>query len=397
MKQNRWLLPEGIGELLPADAAALETLRRELTDLYWSWGYELIVPPFIEYLDSLLTGTGHELDIQTFKLIDQLNGKSMGVRSDMTPQVARIDAHRLAATGVTRLFYMGTTLLTRPDGFSGNRSPLQLGAEIYGHAGAQSDVEVISLMLSTLRHCVGNTIYLDLGHVGIFRGLAKHAGLSDEQEIRLFNMMQRKSVPEIKAFINEINLAEGLGENFTSLVQLSGQKDVLQQAKTCFAETCAEITDALDELIQISILLQQIEPSVQIHFDLSELRGYSYHTGVVFAAYIDDHGQELARGGRYDDIGQCFGRSRPATGFSTDLKLLTVLRQQQSTQQIIKAIYVPDTSDSSVWEKINQLRGAGEIVACALSDSIPESQTLQFDRILVFDNGDWIVREYKHG
>ncbi|MCB1755423.1 MAG: ATP phosphoribosyltransferase regulatory subunit [Gammaproteobacteria bacterium] len=399
MNQNRWILPEGIDELLPVDAALLESLRRELTDLCLSWGYELIMPPFIEYLDSLLTGTGHESDLQTFKLVDQLNGRMMGVRSDMTPQIARIDAHRLGHTDVSRLFYMGTTLRTRPDGLSGSRSPLQLGAEIYGHAGAQSDVEIISLMLAILRHCAADqALYLDLGHVGIFRGLARQAGLDADQEALLFDMMQRKSVPEVSGFVEQNIADRALGSMFRTMVTLSGGEDVLQQAAEVFAAAGDPVKEALAELQHISRLLHEREDALQIHFDLSELRGYSYHTGVVFAAYINNQGQETARGGRYDDIGECFGRSRPATGFSTDLKqLAALLAARRAGNEKRKAIYVPDTSLAGVWDEINRLRHAGEIVACALSDAVPESDTLCFDRQLVKDNGTWKLKDYKHG
>lgn len=398
MNQNRWILPEGIDELLPADAAVLETLRRELTDLCISWGYELILPPFIEYLDSLLTGTGHESDLHTFKLVDQLNGRMMGVRSDMTPQIARIDAHRLGHSGVSRLFYMGTTLRTRPDGLSGSRSPLQLGAEIYGHAGAQSDGEVISLMLATLRHCSVDNIYLDMGHVGIFRALAREAALDPVQESSLFDMMQRKSVPEIDVFVEQNVTDNAQQERFRALVTLSGDDEVLLQAARVFAGAGESVKDALAELQDISRLLHEREDGLQIHYDLAELRGYSYHTGVVFAAYIDDQGQETARGGRYDAIGKCFGRSRPATGFSTDLKQLALLADaRQSRSEKRNAIYVPDTTSDGVWGEINRLRNAGEVVTCALSDSVPESETLKFNRQLVLDNGTWTLKDYKHG
>lgn len=398
MNQNRWILPEGIDELLPADASALELLRRELVDLFTSWGFELILPPFIEYVDSLLTGTGLESDLQTFKLVDQLNGRTLGVRSDMTPQIARIDAHRLNREGVSRLFYMGTTLRTRPAGFSGSRSPLQLGAEIYGHAGASSDSEVISLMFETLAHCSSEDIYLDMGHVGIFRGLSRQAELSEQDESALFDMMQRKSVPEITDFIASKIKDPALGKMLSALVNLSGGGSILDDAAKILKNADGDVRDALAELSEITRLLQERNPSLKIHFDLSELRGYSYHTGVVFAAYIDRQGQEIARGGRYDDIGACFGRSRPATGFSTDLKQLALLNHSKATTAgPVNAIYVPDSATAGVWDEIHRLRAAGEVVVCALSDSVPESETLVFNRMLVKDNGTWTIKDYNHG
>ena len=399
MIENRWLLPEGVEELLPADAARLESLRRKITDLYGSWGYELIMPPFIEYLESLLTGTGHESDLQTFKLVDQLNGRTMGVRPDMTPQVARIEAHRLQREGVSRLFYMGTTLRTRADGLFGSRSPLQLGAEIYGHAGADSDAEVISLMLATINACGADQVYLDLGHVGLFRGLAREAGLSKADEVALFDMYQRKSVPEIDAFVaSHIKDAES-ARRLRGLVDLSGDESALSEAALLFEHASAEVRSALDDLREISKQLRARNSDIRIHYDLSELRGYSYHTGVVFAAYLDGSGQELARGGRYDDVSACFGRSRTATGFSSDLKALNelALRTASAAETRRDAILVTDTSHPGVWQEISRLRSDGEIVACALSEAVPETDTLVFNRRLVFKDGTWKTEEYKHG
>ena len=399
MIENRWLLPEGVDELLPADAASLESLRRKITDLYGSWGYELIMPPFIEYLESLLTGTGHESDLQTFKLVDQLNGRTIGVRPDMTPQVARIEAHRLQREGVSRLFYMGTTLRTRADGLFGSRSPLQLGAEIYGHAGAASDAEVISLMLATLSACGAKDVYLDLGHVGLFRGLAREAGLSKAQEVALFDMYQRKSVPEIDAFVTDNIHDEASARRLRGLVDLSGDESALSEAAVLLEHASAEVRGALDELREISQQLRARNSDIRIHYDLSELRGYSYHTGVVFAAYLDGDGQEVARGGRYDDVSACFGRCRPATGFSTDLKVLNelALRVAGKTDSRQEAILVTDTSDPGVWQEISRLRSAGEIVACALSEAAPETDTLVFTRRLILKDGTWKTEEYNHG
>ncbi|MDO6459923.1 ATP phosphoribosyltransferase regulatory subunit [Granulosicoccaceae sp. 1_MG-2023] len=400
MIENRWILPEGVDELLPSEAASLEHLRRKITDLYVSWGYELIVPPFIEYLESLLTGTGRESDLQTFKLVDQLNGRTIGVRADMTPQIARIEAHRLKREGVSRLFYMGTTLRTLSDGLFGSRSPMQLGAELYGHAGAGSDAEIISLMLATLECCGAETVYLDLGHVGIFRGLAHEAGLSEAEETALFDMYQRKSVPELDAFIGEHVSGRDMAQRLRGLVSLSGDESVLAEAAALLEGASAEVRGALDDLREISTQLRARHADIRIHYDLSELRGYTYHTGVVFAAYLDGSGQEVARGGRYDDVSACFGRSRPATGFSTDLKVLNELACSAAGADHNprrEAILVTDTSHPGVWQEISRLRSAGETVACALSEAVPETDTLVFTRRLVLKDGTWKTEEYNHG
>ena len=320
--KNRWLLPEGIEELLPAQARQLEQLRRELLDLFSSWGYELIIPPFIEYLDSLLTGTGHDLDLQTFKLIDQPSGRLLGLRADMTPQAARIDAHRLQREAPTRLCYLGTVLHTLPDGFAGSRSLMQVGAELFGHAGAESDVEILALMVATLTLTGIDDLYIDLGHVGIYRALAVDAGLDDDQEAFLFDALQRKAIPEINEFLRQLELSTAQRERLAGLATLNGGTETLERARALLEGSGDAAQLALENLERIAALVQQRLPDVALHFDLAELRGYQFHTGVVFAAFVADHGQEIARGGRYDNIGRVFGRARPATGFSTDLRSL---------------------------------------------------------------------------
>ncbi|MDH5435659.1 MAG: ATP phosphoribosyltransferase regulatory subunit, partial [Gammaproteobacteria bacterium] len=220
--KNRWLLPEGIDEILPPQAEQLEVMRRQLLDMYKSWGYELIMPPFVEFLDSLLTGTGNDLDLQTFKLTDQVTGRTMGVRADMTPQAARIDAHSLKREGPVRLCYMGTVLRTRPETQGGTRSPLQIGAELYGHSGVDSDVEVLQLMLETLKVAGVKDVHVDLGHVGIFRGLARQAELNSDQEAAMFDALQRKALPEINVLLAEYGVASKIQDMFKALVELNG-------------------------------------------------------------------------------------------------------------------------------------------------------------------------------
>ena len=391
---DRWLLPQGIEEALPDQAARLEHMRRTLVDLYGRWGYQLVMPPFIEYLESLLTGTGHDLSLQTFQLIDQLTGRPMGVRADMTPQVARIDAHQLRQDrqdAPNRLCYMGTVLHTRPDGFGGSRSPLQVGAELYGHAGVESDVEILCLMLETFEHCGVDNVFLDIGHVGIFRGLAEQARLDDEQEARLFEMLQRKAIPEIEEFLGALSLADDVRAMLANLAELHGGRECLDRAWKVFDRADASVKQALNYLQQTVDALQQRVAGVNIHFDLSELRGYHYHTGILFAAYVQGQGQEIARGGRYDDIGKVFGRARPATGFSTDLKTLAGLSIDRSSTPARSAIFAPRSDHAGFVEKIAELRAQGETVIEELPGQSGDARALGCDRLLLQRDDQWLV------
>ena len=388
--KNRWLLPEGIEELLPAQAGRLEQLRRELLDLYRGWGYELILPPFIEYLDSLLTGTGHDLDLQTFKLIDQLSGRLLGLRADMTPQAARIDAHRLRRAAPARLCYLGTVLHTRPDGFAGSRSPLQVGAELFGHAGPESDVEILELMVATLAQTGVEDIYIDLGHVGIFRGLAEDAGLDTEREARLFDALQRKAIPEIQEFLGGLEISTSQRERLAGLATLNGEAEVLQEAESLLQGCGQSARAALDNLQRIAALAQRRLPGVPLHFDLAELRGYQFHTGVVFAAFVADCGQEIARGGRYDEIGKVFGRARPATGFSTDLRTLMQLGTREWPAPA-GAILAPAEEDALLMEAVRALRASGEIVVQQLPGQEGTWAEMNCSRLLRWNGSAWVV------
>lgn len=368
MNDERWLLPTGIEEVLPARAAELERLRRSLLDLYRSWGYELVIPPFIDYLESLLTGTGSDLDLQTFKLTDQLSGRLLGVRADMTPQVARIDAHHLRREIPTRLCYLGTVLHTRTDGFAGTRSPLQIGAEIYGHDGPASDVEVLRLLVRTLETAGIESPYLDLGHVGVYRGLIEQAGLSRADELRLFDALQRKATAEIEAIIVETKVAGPVGAMLLSLVELNGA-DALSRASSTLRAADAGVLAALDRLRQVADELSRWLPDLPVHFDLAELRGYTYKTGVVFAAFAPGWGLEIARGGRYDDIGRVFGRARPAVGFSSDLKgLIALSTQVASAESPPSAVMAPWDADPQLQSIVERLRAEGRQVLYELPD-----------------------------
>ncbi len=364
---NSWLLPEGIDELLPARARAIETLRRVLLDCYTAWGYQLVITPFIEYLESLLTGTGRDLDLQTFKITDQLSGRQLGLRADITPQAARIDAHRLRTEAPTRLCYIGSVLRTRGEGLADSRSPLQIGAELFGHAGVESDVEILQLMLETLRIAGLDDVYLDLGHVGIYRALADAAGLSERQEAALFEALQRKATAEIDDLLEGFALDQRMRGMLLGLVQLNGDDEVLPRARQLLADGPPAVAQAIDYVEAVAAELRRSLPDVPVHFDLAELHAYRFHTGVVFAAFVPGQGQEVARGGRYDEIGKVFGRARPATGFTADLKTLMRLGAQ-APLPLTDAILAPHSSDADLRAQIAALRAQGRVVISELPD-----------------------------
>ncbi|MBB1076152.1 ATP phosphoribosyltransferase regulatory subunit [Rhodoferax sp. 4810] len=392
MNDAQWLLPVGIEEALPEQAQRLEQLRRALLDLYASWGYELVVTPFIDYLDSLLTGTGHDLDLQTFKLTDQLSGRLLGIRADMTPQVARMDAHQLKRNAPTRLCYLGTVLHTRSDGFAGTRSPMQIGAELFGHAGAESDVEILRLLLLTLAAAGIESPYLDLGHVGIYRALAQQAKLTRAQEMTLFDVLQRKAAAELTALIlDEWQLTSPIADMLLGLIELNGD-DALERAELLFAPAQDAVQVALDNLRQVANQLHAWLPQVPVHFDLAELRGYTYKTGVVFAAFVPGWGLEIARGGRYDDIGKVFGHARPAVGFSSDLKGLMALANQPPPPPRT-GILAPWRPDAALQIVIDQLRAAGQRVIHWLPGQVNEVAALGCHQQLIYRNGAWQLAE----
>jgi len=387
--QNSWILPEGIEEILPPRAEQLDKLCRDIIDLYASWGYQLVIPPMIEYMDSLLTGTGKDLDLQIFKLTDQMSGRLMGVRADTTPQVARIDAHNLKRDVPTRLCYLGTVLHTRPEDTGGNRSPLQVGAELYGHKGLESDAEILCLMIETLNEAGVEKIHLDLGHVGIYNNLVQMATLDEELEAELFDALQRKAMPELDDMISAGTLSDEAGQMFKALITSNGSIDDFKEARVFFDSINSEIKDCLDELQSIIELVGKRMPEVTLDFDLSELRGYHYHTGIVFTAYVPGHGQGIAFGGRYDDIGSAFGRARPATGFSTDIKTLLGLGKLALDNRM--GIYAPCSDEPGQLEAINNLRTQGEIVICELPGQGNTPEDMGCDRQLEYQDGQWTV------
>jgi ATP phosphoribosyltransferase regulatory subunit len=392
---NRWLLPDGVQETLPPAAFGVDLLRQQVLKMYHCWGYDLVMPAMIEFIDSLLTGTAHSLDIKTFSLVDQVTGKQMGVRSDMTPQVARIDAHLLADGGRTdrieRLCYCGHLLHAQADGITSSRTPLQIGAEIFGNTSVAADVEVVSLMIETL-HTVGlNDISIDLGHVGIFRNLVSSTELDKQQEALLFDMLQRKSIPELEVYLSELDLTEELRAQFHHLALLNGDITILDEARQVFEGCHEELHQALNRMQAVIEAVQRKYPDTLINCDLAELRGYSYHTGLVFAAFLPGQGKEIARGGRYDNIGGIFGNARPATGFSADL---LNLQQLSNTSQLkTQGILAPNNNDPDLSKKIQNLRSEGQRVMVDLTDGKTKPAAQQCDRILTRQNNGWTISE----
>lgn len=392
LQKDHWLLPDGIEEVLPDDARVLESLRRRLLDVFSCWGYELVIPPFIDYLDSLLTGSGRDLALQTFKLTDQVSGEMLGIRADMTPQVARIDAHNLKREWPTRLCYVGTTLHTRGDHLEKSRSPMQIGAELYGHSGQESDLEIIRLLLEAMAQSGVLNVHLDLGHVGIYRALSKQAGLSQNEEIALFDALQRKANPELQELLEGFKVAAEVKAMFLALPELNGAPTILQRAQQVLAAANAEVMQALADLQAIAIKLSSQFPSLPISFDLAELRGYHYHTGIVFAAFVPGIGREIARGGRYDNIGAVFGRARPATGFSADLKQLASLSKATAGIAATPLIFAPCDADLNLQEKIRELRAQGQAVLQQLPGQAGTAEQLACTAQLIKENQSWVVK-----
>ncbi|KZY97251.1 MAG: ATP phosphoribosyltransferase regulatory subunit [Pseudomonadota bacterium] len=373
---DRWLLPDGIDEILPPQARRIEQLRRHLLDYLDNCGYDFVIPPALEYLDSLLTGTGKDLDLRTFKVTDQLSGRLMGLSADTTPQVARIDAHSLAPEGTSRLSYCRTVFHTRPASLLASRTPTQIGAELYGVAGTSADVEIISVMLSLLSEAGIEGVHLDLGNVGVFRALADSAGLSDEQQSELFDLLKLKCQTDTLAWVERELSDSRLTEAFSLVASMQGSASALTDKFARLAELVPVGAQQLSDMTQAIEALMQRFPQVSITCDLTELRGYDYHTGLVFAAYVPGYGDAVAQGGRYDETGADFGRARPATGFSADLKVLAALGQRQF--EVKETVAAPASDDPSLWQAITDLRAKGyRVVTEANGDVAGASQRLQ--------------------
>ena len=387
---DRWLLPDGIAEILPAQAEDIEQLRRDMLNLYHRWGYDLVIPPVLEFTESLLTGLGQDLDLLTFKVTDQLSGRSMGLRADITPQTARMDAHSFKREGVNRLCYAGHVIHTRPKSPLATRTPIQAGVELFGEASLTADIEVVSLLLESLQTAGVDQLNIDLGHVGIYRALAVATNLDDEQEMALFSLLQQKAVSDIDAWVASQITQPNIAKLIRALPGLCGGVEVLEQARALLSEYVPDALQPIDELQQLAAVIAERYPSANLYFDISELRGYHYHTGVVFAAFAPGYGQAIANGGRYDHIGEVFGRARPATGFAVDLGALNALGTTVGALE--PGILAPEVSDALSWKAIQDLRQQGERVVCTLSINSLVREELNCDRELVLENGQYLVK-----
>lgn len=384
---DRWLLPDGVEEILPAEAKSIDHLRRQLLDLYSNWGYDMVIPPLLEYTDSLLIGLGRDVDLLTFKVTDQLTGRTLGIRADFTPQTARMDAHSFSRTGANRLCYAGHVVHTKPKNPLATRTPIQAGVEFYGEAGVSADIEVVSLLLESLILAGLPKLHIDLGHVGIYRALASAARLSDTQEDEFFDLLQRKAMAEIHAWV-AANIADvAVAELFIALPGFAGDKSILATASERFMLIAPAAADAVEQLAAVARVIEQRYPQAELYFDLGELRGYHYLTGLVFAAFAPGYGNPIASGGRYDHIGEVFGRARPATGFAVDITALSKLGLlEQSYRRGILAVM---SDDPQQWQAVQALRTQGERVICA--DDAAAAAELHCDRQLVMSKGIYEV------
>ena len=384
--KNRWLLPEGISDLLPDAAQDLEGLRRALLDTYRRHGFELVLPPLVEYLDSLLIGSGGDLDLKTFKLVDQLSGQSLGVRADITPQVSRIDAHLLQQRDINRLCYAASVLRTRPSGQEGSREPIQIGAEVYGHAGIEADIEIIDLLLQSLALAELGPVRLDINHLGLASLLLAELDGIDEEAV--LQLLQARDLPGLRELLAP--WSQPAAAALLALPECFGPAEsAMARARTVLAPwpQATPHLDALDAVLG-SLRLARHAGQVSLAIDLADVQGFRYHTGLGFAAYVEGHARAVGRGGRYDGIGAAFGRARPATGFSLDLRELVELRRDRHTPPAI--IVAPWSDDPALLAFIDTLRAQGETVLQLLPGQ--DAQRLagvSADRTIGFIHGQW--------
>ena len=378
-----WLLPENIADVLPSEARKIEELRRLMLDTFRTYGYELVMPPLLEYVDSLLTGAGQDTDLRTFKLVDQISGRMLGLRADMTIQVARIDAHLLNRDSVTRLCYAGSVLHTRPSGLHATREPLQIGAEIYGHAGLEADAEIQELALASLALAGFPDVRLDLSHAGVLRALVADDAAACKDEAALYALLRAKDSPGLEALT--VSYAPATRAALLALPNLYGDVDVLGRAR----DLLPPLPGIAKALAELAALAGSALGRAEVAIDLADLRGYQYESGAMFSLYVPGLPNAVVRGGRYDHVGEAFGRARPATGFSLDLRELARLLPTAERKHSIRA---PWGNAPELREKIAHLRKAGEVVIQSLPGHDDEQDEFECDRVLVLEDSNWILK-----
>jgi ATP phosphoribosyltransferase regulatory subunit len=380
-----WLLPEHIADVLPSEARKIEELRRLMLDNFRRYGYELVMPPLLEYVESLMTGAGQDVELRTFKLVDQISGRMLGLRADMTTQVARIDAHLLNRHSVTRLCYAGSVLHTRPSGLHTTREPLQIGAEIYGHAGLEADAEIQELALASLALANFTDVRLDLSHVGVLRAILAECPQASKDEAALSALLRCKDVPGLEVLT--ANYSPVVRDALRALPNLYGDVDVLKRAR----EVLPDVPGVAKALAELAALAGSAIGRAEVAIDLADLRGYQYESGAMFALYVPGLPNAVARGGRYDHVGEAFGRARPATGFSMDLRELARLLPTAERKHSIRA---PWGNAPELKDKIAELRKAGEVVIQSLPGHSEEQDEFECDRALVLDDSgsNWILK-----
>jgi ATP phosphoribosyltransferase regulatory subunit len=390
---RRWILPEGVDEVLPPESGRVEALRRELLDLFHAWGYELVDPPLLEYLDALLVGVGSDLDVQTIKVADQLTGRTLGFRADITSQTTRIDAHSLAGDGPARYCYVGPVFHARPRGLFASRMPLKLGAELYGHGGPESDAEIVTLMGALVEASGIPRSHIELGHTGVFRALVETAGVPEAVRRALFEALQTKAAGDLRALVAEHRLDDALGADLQALADLVGGAEALEEARRRFAAAPEGVRRALEELARLVTEVARHRPDLTLTFDLGELRGYGYHTGMVYTAYADDIGQPVATGGRYDALGAAFGRARQATGFDADLRHLARLGEPARPRSEACVLAPRELlSRPGFREAVGRLRAQGTRVVLQLGDEHPRDAAR-----LAWQDGTFVVLQASTG
>jgi len=383
---SAWVLPDHIADVLPSEARHIEELRRLLLDTARGYGYELVMPPLLEHLESLLTGTGEALDLQTFKLVDQLSGRMMGLRADSTPQVARIDAHLLNRQGVARLCYCGPVLHTRPDRPHATREPLQFGAEIYGHAGLEADLETLMLAMDSLKATHVGSVTVDMADARIVRALLAGAPADARLLSQVHGALAAKDSTELGSLTRDF--PQAARDGLATLIRLYGDEKVLAEAAKALPPSDA----VRDALAQLKWLAGHVE-GARVSFDLADLRGYSYYSGMRFGIYTPGASDALARGGRYDEVGAVFGRNRPAVGFSLDVKELSAVATRPGLKAAIRAPWLDTGADAAALRAaVAQLRRAGETVVCILPGHESEVDEFHCDRELALHAGAWVVR-----